>query len=292
MVFYEYFLKSCVGDADWKACCTKPNALSAQMSNHQTEAFALLVLRNNYFAWLLEVKKSARDTIKTDYDPPEKIQECNEIGKVFLNLEIDLTMGQEHDEDSDDDEDLAASEEIQEDQITPEMLLVPVSSGPKYERLNQQQQRRIDAVRVQARLNPKYKDLLDALHQYDMLNAQETNIDVRRTKKRKMLRDFRVYTSGKDDQCRFKGWSKKAKTDLAALTKRCLDLSSCLKTKRFRLAYRSTFSDKMLSAKEKEKLRKQDDDNDDPNERVDHSKSIWGFGESDDEADLIPMVAV
>ena len=69
MVFYEYFLKSCVGDSEWKDVCFNPDENDSEaMVNPQLEAFASIMLENNYFPWLLNAKEEYAEKLVTDYD--------------------------------------------------------------------------------------------------------------------------------------------------------------------------------------------------------------------------------
>ena len=94
-MFYEYFFKSSVGDTRWKKACTKDNEAFSPLGTVHAEAFAMLQLKNNYFAWLLEAKEEWGAQLITDYD-----EEALEEGKlsapeVYLKkLEID-TQGDE-----------------------------------------------------------------------------------------------------------------------------------------------------------------------------------------------------
>ncbi len=52
-IFYDYFFKSSAGDARWKkACLEGTENMRQRLASEQSEAFAMLVLKNNYFAWL------------------------------------------------------------------------------------------------------------------------------------------------------------------------------------------------------------------------------------------------
>lgn len=285
MVFYEYFFKSCVGDAEWKAACVDTSSTpSAPVANFQTEAFALLVLRNNYFAWLLDIKKKSGSTLVTDYDDVAVVNTRNDIGEAFLKMEVDLVgnpSSDNNDDDNDEDFDDPLEEEEEEQQVDcPQeeeegaaTLLVPPTSR-RYRRLRRQTAARMEAVRIRARQNPKYKDLLKTLAEYHTLQTSGTltNANDQRTNRRKMLRQFRVYTNGRDDQERFKGWSQRAKGDLKDLTKHCRDLVHLPQTKRFREAYRQTFADKRQSAKKPVKTPS-------THEPIEHEDDIWGIGD-------------
>ena len=60
-LFHEYFFKSSVGDVCWKKACVEEVGQSAPLESAQAEAFTMLQLKNNYFAWLLEAKENLQN---------------------------------------------------------------------------------------------------------------------------------------------------------------------------------------------------------------------------------------
>jgi len=279
VVFYEYFFKSAVGDSDWKTACVGVTDASAPLGNYQTEAFAFLVLRNNYFAWLLDVKKKAKDSLVTDYDTLSFIKETRsqDVGEVFLKVEIDLEVNADNDEEDDDDDDEEDNNGFGNHPKN-DLLVHETTCKRRYDRLRARTEAKIELVRERARRNPKYQELLQALQEMEgtqQVNEAAATGNERRTKRRRLLRDFRVYTNGRDDQNKYKGWSKRAKNDLADLTMKCRHLADEVETKRFREAYRLTFAERVQSAKKPQRP-------DDNTPAVDHEEDIWGFGNSDD----------
>jgi hypothetical protein len=67
-MFYDFFFKSSVGDSRWKRSCSEEVDAYAPLGTVHAEAFAMLQLKNNYFAWLLEAKEKFGDQLVTDYD--------------------------------------------------------------------------------------------------------------------------------------------------------------------------------------------------------------------------------
>lgn len=283
MVFYEYFLKSSVGDAEWKTSCLEPSGgASSPLTNYQTEAFALLVLRNNYFAWLLDIKKKAGRTLVTDYDDPALIRTRKDLGQEMIKVEINAHDIVADEDECDSDSDSSNTRSSPAGRREKLALLIPETS-PRYTSLRMRTEAHLALVRSRARDNPKYKELLKALEEYEKEREvedenTEMNVSEQRTKRRKLLRQFRLYTNGKDEQERFKGWSKRAKGDLKDLTAKVKRLKDSNTMQRFRQAYRLTFSDKVQSAK---KL-KQPEDLGPP---IDHNIDIWG-SDSEEEPEI------
>ena len=68
-LFYDNFLRAVEGEEKWKVSATK-STNDVPLSSHYNEAFALIFLKNNYFAWLLDAKQTHVGLI-TDYDYDE-----------------------------------------------------------------------------------------------------------------------------------------------------------------------------------------------------------------------------
>ena len=54
MAFHEFFFKSSIGDTQWKIACLEADNSTDRLAPHQGEAFAMILLKNIYFAWLWE----------------------------------------------------------------------------------------------------------------------------------------------------------------------------------------------------------------------------------------------
>ena len=90
-VFYDFFFKSSSGNTRWKEACTMDAEASTmnRLGSRIGEAFAMLVLKNNYFAWLLEAKMKLGQLV-TDYNTEAKRQGMKNIVESYLKLEFDL----------------------------------------------------------------------------------------------------------------------------------------------------------------------------------------------------------
>ena len=76
-LFYDHFYKAVLGDQAWKEAM-KDQDENSHIGNYTTEAFALLIIMNNYKAWLHEEKMKHGDKLITEYevegdDPRESI---------------------------------------------------------------------------------------------------------------------------------------------------------------------------------------------------------------------------
>ena len=91
IIFYDYFLKPSVGDARWKKICMDER--SGSLGSVQSESFAMILLRNNYFAWLLEAKK-ALPMLVMEYCPEQRRRGKQSGAQAWMgDLEINMTKG-------------------------------------------------------------------------------------------------------------------------------------------------------------------------------------------------------
>jgi len=161
MVFYDYFFRSSVGDAEWRESSMQMGTadVGLKIAPIQSEAFAFLILCNNYFAWLLEVKRTADEEFVTNYDNNIVIGDREDVGQVLLKMEIDIG-------DLDDEEDHQGVEE----------LLVPKES-PKFAQLRSWTEKKIRGVRARAKTNHRrYVDLLAQLEREKKKKVKRTNV--------------------------------------------------------------------------------------------------------------------
>jgi hypothetical protein len=263
MVFYDYFFRSSVGDATWKKAIMESEDPTEPLAPEQGEAFAMLLLRNNYFAWLWEAKSQYKDLLVTEYDPKkQREQKFEDLGYFFLNCQIDL--------DADEDEEDMAK-----------IVLLPGRSETigLYDTLLGKSRRDLKKVWLAASKNKKYKEFKKALGQASDNEVDQNSEDEpeeanqegekeneeeqqhisglmeQRTKKRKILKSFREYTNSNDAEGKFKGWSARAGEDLAALTQKLSSVTS--KEKVFRRAYRHINKQKIVASSKKKHANKE-----------------------------------
>lgn len=83
MIFYDYFLRTSIGDAAWKASCREKKDETDFLAPYQGEAYAMLVLKNNYFAWLWEAKFDLKNQLVTDYDAESDRAKKDDVGTAL-----------------------------------------------------------------------------------------------------------------------------------------------------------------------------------------------------------------
>ena len=231
MVFHDYFLKSSVGDAAWKEACLDAADPTDQIAPPQAKAFAMLLLRNNYFAWLWEAKLEYKSGLKTDYNLAKDRCNALDISEGILQCQINLNVDEE-DEDN-----------------WSKILLKKEDNPVNYNAVKKASDALIKIVRQSARNNDKYKAFGTGVEavQLDEDGSSPTqnseapeSVHAKRTKKRKVLQGFREYTNPKDDEGKFKGWSTRAKTDMNELME-ALNRPISDQEKIFRKLYRFTY---------------------------------------------------
>lgn len=227
-LFYDYFLKACVGEGRWRSQCCESDNMSSPVGSALAEAFAMLQLKNNYFAWILEAKQKLKDNLITDYDPDTKKAGKRSAAEVYMK-KMEFNLEGEEDED----------------------LLIP-EGHDKYNDLKRKTDDVLKRVRGVAKKNATYKEVKKTLE--SMLRAaggreeqegDDNDIDVeemkrdKMKKRRKVLKQFREYTAQQGEEGRFKGWSKRAADDMAAYCKNLKKEKTELL--RFRKAYREVY---------------------------------------------------
>ena len=89
-VFYIYFYAAALGEVKMKDDISQ----DGRIGNNTTDAFAFLMLENNYKAWLFEEKEKHKSGLWTEYDTPPSSEDYTSIvdyilGDCELNLDKD-----------------------------------------------------------------------------------------------------------------------------------------------------------------------------------------------------------
>jgi hypothetical protein len=82
-----YFYTAAVGEVRWKECLSKEGE---RIGSNTMEAFALLVLVNNYKAWLYEEKKTHQTNLLTEYDHPPSYGKPSIVDKILDGVQFNL----------------------------------------------------------------------------------------------------------------------------------------------------------------------------------------------------------
>lgn len=263
IVFYDFFLKASMGDSRWKAICLEATSKSEPFSTVQDEAFAMILLKNNYFAWLWEAKLKLKKLLVTDYDTEALLRNKSHVGEDIVAVELNLEPNEEENEEED--------ETANDDSNSTSYDNIMVQQGNQLFRdLKKRTDDALKKARRLARANDKYKEV-KKLYEEEMKHLEEygttgTNSGKegvpeeddeeqeemrQRTKKRKVLKSFREYTNPLGEEGRFKGWSHRATDDMVRLSDILEGEMETIKAKRFRAAYRINYESKFRNEKKK-----------------------------------------
>jgi hypothetical protein len=224
IIFYDYFFKASVGDSRWKRECLDEGCDS--LGSIQAESFAMLQLKNNYFAWLLEAKKAV-PTLLTDYCPEPRRRGKRSGAQAWLG-----------------------SVEVNINGAPGEPFLVH-EGHEKYNDLVKLTEQGVKRAATKARQNKTYKELtrtleeigedsIDAIDDEDAESLSPEKIKLARMwKKRRILKPLRAYTVRKEEEGKFKGWSRRAAADMASLNSTLKEQSVDLA--KFRSAYKEVY---------------------------------------------------
>jgi hypothetical protein len=207
-VFYHNFLRAAVGEEEWKMFATRPTATpteanpSPRMSTALNEAFALVLLKNNYFAWLLKAKQE-NEGLVTDYDSDRQESTRTLVDFLLGGVVIDLD-----EEKRDQHFVLMPVNESQADHAADALVLLAHRQATEHVRYTTQ------VLQASVRASVSYLQIHDALTLMKAQTAQqginEMPERLRKRKKRQILKDLKPYTARKGSEKAFRGWSSRA----------------------------------------------------------------------------------
>lgn len=248
-LFNEFFFRSSVGDTVWKRNCNKDKDKCGSLGNVPEQAFAMILLKNNYFAWLLDAKEKYPNLL-TDYDSPRKREGKKSATDIYLkkwnfNLEGPST------------------------DMVGDILIF--EGHEKYESVALTTKEAVDVARRRSGDCPRfssYEEVLDNLEfefgredaedvrvgrVEDTIQAEMLKKKERLKKKRAMVREMRPYTGSYSEEgevnsvtgsvaevkaTKFKGWNAKVFDDMAVIVDKIQDEDRVDAFARFRKAYR------------------------------------------------------
>lgn len=268
-LFYEYFLRAAVGEEVWKENTghhtnTKKARLSS--SSHSTtsssststmatgatpsttkrmatsldEAFALIVFKNNYFAWLLAAKQLCLGLL-TDYDIDVSVHTSSItlVEQLLKGSVVNL----QWDEDESDSEEATTSYVLWKPQGSADTMVQQNDRlTTKYVEAFNNYKLMVNNVRYKVQNSEDYRRLNDAITELSTATGDITTSEIsRKKKKRRLLRDLKSFTGGRQgDEKAFRGWSGRAFIDLVDLKKAIVAQKDLYK--RFGKAYRHLYA--------------------------------------------------
>jgi hypothetical protein len=248
-VFYEYFLRAAVGDDEWKfqAKMKGNSAIDSdgrfnRMTSSLTEAFALVVLKNNYFAWLLEALQQYPGMM-SDYDfetvnDDESDATSLSLTEVLLHsCYIDLDVS--HEEQCY----ILVENTRHEESASPDINV-------NFEAAKNAFNQNIMRIRHDVHNSVEYLKLSESR---TLIDSAGVDNHESKQKKRKIMKELKPYTGLRQkNEKAFRGWSSRAYTDMSTY-KRAIEDDVDL-YRRFDTAYRDIYwrvaEDSIRSAEE------------------------------------------
>jgi hypothetical protein len=140
---HRQILKPLVG-AQMKPCLEAKDP-TEPLAAHQEEAFAMILLRNNNFAWLWEAKMEFKDLLITEYETKkERGVRYDDVGYVLLKRRINLEV------------------DVDEEDMDKILLKHKLPADQMYEQLCREDLKKLKKVWDEAAENTKYKELKKA----------------------------------------------------------------------------------------------------------------------------------
>jgi hypothetical protein len=161
------------------------------MTTPLNEAFALVLLENNYFAWLCDAKQNFPSLI-TDYDNEELIEDAKGTLVEYLMLEryVDLKHGN-----------MEKSFVV----LQPDEEITTEEEKNDYHNAKLAFRKSVREVREKVKHSRKYEQVLNS--NKDLGEEKEGDNEYKR-KKRKIMKELKNYTGNKvETEKAFRGWS-------------------------------------------------------------------------------------
>ena len=221
-LFYSILFKSVLGDAKHKSYLEiEDESNDHTFSTAIIEAFALLVLKNNYFAWICDFRAKSPNShkqLKTEYDTVldnDKNRSLSEVFPVaFEGFEYKMTFPNQEEEASNCEDDNS------NDNNESNMQFEVYSKVNDTIQFNQVRNKRrklhktisADAMRLQQGTVMMMENNRKKLEEHNSKRvvARESKIETDK-KKRRLLKELKVFTGvAKQDQRKFRGWADEA----------------------------------------------------------------------------------
>lgn len=203
-LFYEYFIRSTIGDEEWKLKASATTTPEKRMATPYTEAFTFIILKNNYFAWLLHAKQLHQDLLVTDYDEDLSEARGTLVEHVLQWSYLDLRLEKENDF-------FVVIKCAGEADCT-------VPAHPAFEEAKTLFKIWVEEIREKVKYSSEYSQLNDSLTSLKSLTGGQLDERSRKKKRRKILKDLKPFTGVREaEEKAFRGWSDRAFVELGNL---------------------------------------------------------------------------
>ena len=178
-VFYDYFYRAVIGEADWKNKIESKKRLGTNI----TEAFTHALIKNNYFAWLFEYRCKNKGTkLRTEYDIDAADDDLAPDGKLFCGHLGGVVLAMPEDDEN--------------------MFPIILLDGEDDERANETELREQASWTIHNKRSYEKLEVLQKEYE-DSVSENRDNSRMSAKKKRKHMRDLKFFTGDnntKDDE--------------------------------------------------------------------------------------------
>ena len=196
-LFYDLFLRAVEGEEKWKLVTNNRSDTPPNIATPLNESFALIVLKNNYFAWLMDYKQGHPELL-TDYDMDVDDDGSNTVAEYVISG-ICIANGED------------------------DFHIIPNSRKGMgdYEMAQRSFNKKTKEVRAKAKTSAEYAQMIVALNQLGHSEESTTDEKQRKRKKRRLQKELRQYTGTRlgeegtrlGEEKAYKGWSARAHKD-------------------------------------------------------------------------------
>lgn len=193
-LFYVYFYRPAIGEAGWKTFVDRSRDDRQRIGNCNTEAFAHMVLKNNYFVWLYEARQ--KDTVrklKTEYDT--KVSQTSPAAVDCLMPDIE---------------------------ICPEKFTIMREDSPAYQDVRKKRIKAHQDAYTRNKVHGSLRTMKKINELMDKENANPVPLSTtkREQLRRKLCRELKHFTGNGDPTAkRTKGWNSLAQCEMTKLIK-------------------------------------------------------------------------
>ena len=284
-IFQDNFVRSCVGEDDWKESM-KSNNLGERLAPVQDQSMAMLFLENYYFSWLLEAKLDYKEMgpLVTDYDTTAMQRDMGYLtDRVLPDIRLDITQQEVQDGFEEEEEGGTPTSRVSYEHVIVCKDDAHNGNGEesrKFKELRTKTKKTIDQLRKELRNHTEYKQVLRKLKEIQEEDNDGEEISKRNGKRRKLIMSLRKYTNGgNQEQGKYKGWSTAAASEMIQLSRNLKDEESKEEVRAFNAAYRM-IKKKGLEKKGKNKRKREEA------VVVEYEKDLW------DLPDDLPVVEI
>jgi hypothetical protein len=289
-VFYEYFLRAAVGDDEWKTNTglhrhgwvskkkrdSEPTIASTnddtstlnknkRLATCLDEAFAFLLFKNNFFAWLAHMKHTHKELLMTDYDTSNHRVDSLSLPEIIMNGDVFiLDLRRTFVFEDEDQQGVSTLVEVEDDFLIKKMDYNDESEKAEqaeaeveyYKETAEKYRLNVEEIRRKVKDSAQYNSLTEAMVRMD---EQDGNDTVQKKKRRRVLKEMKAYTGVKmGDERSFRGWSNRAFVELLELKTQIN--ADKMRYERFGRAYKALY--RALKASEEDEVTQEDAEND------------------------------